>query len=85
MMGPHAYGAMAHKHIPKIEVPILFLRGENDFVVDQWEVDELVKIGEGAGNKNIRLRVVPNARHDCMENPEVMLEEIVKMMNSYSA
>ena len=85
MMGPHAYGAMAHKQIPKIEVPILFLRGENDFVVDQWEVDELVKIGEEAGNKNIRLRVVPNARHDCMENPEVMLEEIVKMMNSYSA
>jgi pimeloyl-ACP methyl ester carboxylesterase len=84
MMGPHAYGAMAHKHIPKIKTPILFIRGENDFIVDQWEVDELVKIGKEAGNKNIRLRVVPNARHDCMENPDVMLEEIIEMMNSYS-
>lgn len=85
MMGPHAYGAMAHKHIPKIKIPILFIRGENDFIVDQWEVEKLVKIGKDAGNKNIRLRVVPNAKHDCMENPEVMLEEIVEMMNSYSA
>lgn len=85
MMGPHAYGAMAHKHIPKIKTPILFLRGENDFVVDQWEVDELIRIGKEAGNENMRLRVVPDARHDCMENPEVMLDEIVGMMNSYSA
>jgi len=85
MMGPHAYGAMAYKHIPKIKTPMLFLRGENDFIVDQWEVDELVRIGKEAGNKNIRLRVVPNARHDCMENPEVMLEEIAELMNSYSA
>ena len=85
MMGPHAYGAMAHKHIPEIKTPILFLRGENDFIVDQWEVDKLVKIAKEAGNKNIKLRVVPNARHDCMENSEVMLKEIVEMMNTYSA
>jgi pimeloyl-ACP methyl ester carboxylesterase len=85
MMGPHAFGAMAYKHIPKIRTPILFLRGENDFIVDQWEVDELVKIAREAGNRNIRLRVVPSARHDCMENSEVMLEEIVEMINSYSA
>ncbi len=84
MMGPHACGAMAHKHIPKIKIPILFLRGENDFIVDQWEVDELVKIAKKAGNKNIRLRVVPNARHDCMENPEVMVNEVVSFINSYS-
>lgn len=84
MMGPHAYGAMGNRHVPKIETPILFLRGENDFVVDQWEADELVKIGKEAGNKNIRLRVVPSARHDCMENAEVMLEEVVGMMNTYS-
>ncbi len=84
MMGPHAYGAMAHKHIPKINIPILFLRGENDFIVDQWEVDELVKIAKEAGNKNIRLRVVPDARHDCMENPEVMVNEVVSFINSYS-
>ncbi len=84
MMGPHAYGAMGSRHIPKIETPILFLRGENDFIVDQWEVDELIKLAREAGNRNIRLRVVPDARHDCMENAEVMLEEIVGMMNTYS-
>jgi len=83
-MGPHAYGAMAHKHIPEAEIPILFIRGENDYIVEQWEVDELVRIGKEAGNKNIRLRIVPNARHDCMENPGVMLEEIAGMMNKYS-
>jgi alpha-beta hydrolase superfamily lysophospholipase len=84
MMGPHAYGAMAHKHIPKIKTPILFLRGENDFIVDQWEVDELVRIAKEAGNERIRLRVVPGARHDCMENPEVMVNEVVSFINSCS-
>lgn len=84
MMGPHAHGAMAHKHIPKIKNPILFLRGENDFIVDQWEVDLLVRMGKEAGNERIKLRVVPGARHDCMENPEVMVNEVVSFINSYS-
>ena len=84
MMGPEAHGAMAHKHIPKIKIPILFLRGENDYIVDQLEVDELVKLGIDSGNKNIRSTVVPEARHDCMENAEVMVSEIVRFIRACS-
>jgi alpha-beta hydrolase superfamily lysophospholipase len=83
MMGPHAHGAEAHRHIQKIKIPILFMRGEKDYLVDQWEVDELEEMVKEAGNKEARSVQIPNARHDCMENPEVMLDEIVGFINSY--
>ncbi|MDA2919844.1 alpha/beta hydrolase [Desulfobacterota bacterium AH_259_B03_O07] len=84
MMGPHADAAKAFKHIEKINIPILFMRGENDYNVQQWEIDELVKLAVTAGNNEIRSIQIPDARHDCMENPEVMLNEVASFINDYS-
>jgi len=84
MKGPHADAAKAFKHIEKINIPILFMRGENDYNVQQSEIDELVKLAVTAGNNEIRSIQIPDARHDCMENPEVMVNEIVSFINAYS-
>jgi pimeloyl-ACP methyl ester carboxylesterase len=84
MAGPEAHSAMAYKHIGKIHVPILIVRGENDPLIEEWEGEALAKIAREAGNTHVRVRQIPDARHDCMENPGEFLNEIVHMMRSYS-
>ena len=81
MAGPEANNAMAYKHIGKVKVPILMLRGEADFLVDDWEPSALAKIALESGNKHVDVKPIAKARHDCMENAEEMLQEIIDMMS----
>jgi len=85
MSGPEAHGAMIYKHIGRIKVPILFIRGEHDPLTEPWEPAALAHLAREAGNTAVRVRQIPGAQHDCMENSEVMLKEIVAMFSQYSA
>jgi pimeloyl-ACP methyl ester carboxylesterase len=84
MIGPEAHGAMIYKHIGKIKIPILLIRGEQDPLVEPWEPDALADLARKAGNAHVRVRQIPGAQHDCMENSEAMLREIIVMFSQYS-
>jgi pimeloyl-ACP methyl ester carboxylesterase len=84
MAGPEAHAAMTYKQIDKISLPILMIRGENDWIVEDWEAEALARIARESGNQNVRVKQIPDAGHDCMQNPEVMLKEIVRMMTTWS-
>lgn len=84
MAGPEAYGTMTYKHINKIMLPILIMRGESDFLVEAWEPEALSHLARESGNTNFRVRQIPVARHDCMENCDEMLKEIIDMFSTYS-
>jgi len=83
MSGPEATNAMAHKHIDKIKIPVLILRGEGDFLIENWESEALAKILRESGNFHVKIKEIPNAKHDCMENPDEMLKEIVTMFQKF--
>ena len=85
MMGPEAFNAMAHRHIGKLTVPVLLLRGEHDPLVEAWETEALAQIVRDAGRTSIRASQIAGAGHDCMENSEEMLKEIVEMMSQDAA
>ncbi len=84
MTGPEAYGTMTYRHIGKIKLPILIIRGEKDWITEPWEAEALGRIAREAGNKNVRVRLLPKARHDCMENPDAMLKEIADILTTHS-
>lgn len=85
MVGPEAHGAMIYKHIGRIKLPILLIRGEHDPLTEPWEPVALANLAREAGNIAVRVRQIPGAKHDCMENSEVMLREIIAMFSQYSA
>jgi pimeloyl-ACP methyl ester carboxylesterase len=84
MTGPEAYGTMTYRHIGGVKLPILIIRGEGDWITEEWEAEALGRLARKAGNKAVRVRKIPEARHDCMENPEEMLKAIVDMLITYS-
>ena len=84
MAGPEAHAAMTYKQIDKISLPILMIRGENDPLVEDWEAEELAQIARKSGNQNVRVRQIPDARHDCMENSDEMLRQIIHMLTTWS-
>ena len=77
MKGPEATKTRAYKLIPKVKIPILFLRGENDRLIEPRETTELAAIANEAGNSDVTIQYIPDARHDCMENPGKTIEVIV--------
>jgi alpha-beta hydrolase superfamily lysophospholipase len=83
MSGPEAHGTMTHKHMDKIDLPMLIIRGEKDHIVEAWEPDALAQIARKSGNDNVRVRQIPNAGHDCMENADEMLKEITHMLTQW--
>jgi len=82
MCGPEAYGAMSYRHIGKIALPIVFMRGELDPLVESWVPNALGAITREAGNDHVRVVEIPRAGHDCMDNPEPMLDEIVRLVSA---
>jgi alpha-beta hydrolase superfamily lysophospholipase len=82
--GPEAHGTMTYKHMDKIHLPMLMIRGENDHVVEEWEPEALAQVVRKSGNRNVRVRQIPDAGHDCMENADEMLKEIVHMLTTWS-
>jgi len=81
MRSPEAENAKTYKHIDKIKIPVLFINGKNDYIVELWEPKELKKILERSGNKNVKIRLIPDAQHDCMENPKATLTAISNWVN----
>ncbi len=77
MKGPEATKTKTYKLIPKVKIPILFLRGENDRLVESQETIKLASIAKEAGNSDVTIKYIPDARHDCMENPTDTTEAIV--------
>ena len=84
MIGPEAYNAMSYKLIDRISLPMLMIRGAFDHLVESGEAEKLAGIARNAGNNNIRVKEIPNADHDCMENADIMLDEICGMFERYS-
>jgi alpha-beta hydrolase superfamily lysophospholipase len=82
MCGPEAHGAITHRHIGKIALPMLIMRGEVDPLIANWEPDALAATAREAGNENVRVVSITGAHHDCMENPEAMVDEIVGLVSS---
>lgn len=78
MRSPHAARAKTCDIIDKVAVPALFINGKNDDIVFADEPRKLKEIMNGAGNGAVTVEYIPDAKHDCMENPEVSAEVIDK-------
>ena len=76
MRSPEADNAKTYKLIDKIKIPKLFINGKNDDIVEAWEPKELKKILTRSGNNNVKMRLIPDAKHDCMENPKATIAAI---------
>jgi pimeloyl-ACP methyl ester carboxylesterase len=76
MIGPEAGAAMVYRHIGRIGLPILMMRGEHDQLVEAWEPEVLAGLAREAGNARVRVAAIPGAGHDCMEDADRMLQEI---------
>lgn len=84
MKGPEATKTRAYELIPKVKIPILLLRGENDRLIENWETTELAAIANKSGNKDVTIKYIPDARHDCMENPVKTTDVIAEWISSGS-
>jgi len=82
MRSPEAGNAKTNKLITKVKVPILFLQGENDDILAPWESRELARLAREAGNPDVTVKYIPNAMHDCMENPDETIKAIVGWISS---
>jgi predicted esterase len=60
------------------------IRGENDWIVEDWEAEALARIARESGNQNVWVKQIPVAGHDCMQNPDEMLKEIIQMLTTWS-
>jgi len=76
MRSPEAIFAKTCDLIDQVKVPILFIHGEIDDVVDPTEPKDLMDILQKKGNKEVELVYIPEAKHDCMENPEATIAAI---------
>lgn len=77
MRSPEAENAKTYKLMPKIKLPVLFLQGENDDIVEVWEGKELARLVRKAGNSKVAVKYIPRAGHDCMENPAETVKAVV--------
>lgn len=76
MRGPHAYYAKTCEIINDVKIPVLFIHGVDDDIVDVWEPKELKNIMNQTGNEDVTLRYIPGAKHDCVENPKESIDAI---------
>ena len=53
----------------KVKTPTLILQGATDQQVTAEQAEVLAKIMRGAGNKDVTLKVFPNANHLFVEDP----------------
>ena len=81
MRSPEAYNAKTNEIIQDVKMPVLFIHGENDYIVGPEEPTSLVKILNDSGNKDVELTFIPDAKHDCMENPNVTIDTLVSWLS----
>jgi len=85
MRGPQAYYAKTCEIIENVKVPVLFIHGADDDIVDVWEPKELKNIMNQSGNEDVTLRYIPGAKHDCVENPKDSIDAITKWISEVNA
>ncbi|MGH7891975.1 MAG: alpha/beta fold hydrolase, partial [Thermodesulfobacteriota bacterium] len=73
---PEAHHAKTCTVMPRVKVPVLFLQGVNDDILEEWESRELARLASEAGNGSVDVRYIENAKHDCMENPDAASDSI---------
>lgn len=83
MRGPEAYNAKTNEIISGVKLPVLFIHGNEDYIVGHEEPESLVEILNKAGNQNVQLSFIPKAKHDCMENPEVTIDVLVDWLSKF--
>lgn len=83
MRSPEAYNAKTCEIISEIKLPVLFIHGNEDDVVEKWEPNELKDILNKAGNNDVQLTYIPDAKHDCMENPGFTTKTIVNWLSRF--
>lgn len=78
MRSPEAHHAKTCTVMPRVKVPVLFLQGANDDILEEWESRELARLASEAGNSSVDVRYIENAKHDCMENPDAASDSIAR-------
>ncbi|MGH7850405.1 MAG: alpha/beta hydrolase [Thermodesulfobacteriota bacterium] len=76
MRSPEAHHAKTCTVMSRVKVPVLFLQGVNDDILEEWESRELARLASEAGNGSVDVRYIENAKHDCMENPDAASDSI---------
>jgi hypothetical protein len=82
MRSPEAHHAKTCTVIPRVKVPVLFLQGVNDDILEEWESRELARLAAEAGNDSVDVRYIENAKHDCMENPDAASDSIARWIEA---
>ncbi|WP_462137663.1 alpha/beta hydrolase family protein [Candidatus Mycalebacterium sp.] len=70
MRSPDAERAKTKNIIGAVAAPVLFLNGANDDIVFAGEPEKLKDILNKSGNSNVEIEYIPDAGHDCLDNPE---------------
>lgn len=83
MRSPEAENAKTNEIISRVKIPVLFIHGEFDDVVGAEEIEELLAILKKSGNKKAELKFIPNAKHDCMENPPATIEALTGWLSGF--
>jgi len=83
MRSPEAYNAKTNEIIAGVKIPILFIHGDNDYVVGAKEPESLVDILNSSGDQDVQLTFVPDAKHDCMENPTATVDTLIKWLSNF--
>ena len=84
MRSPEAHNAKTYEIISGLTVPVLFIHGENDHAVEGDEPRELKRILNESGNDNVEVVFIPDAKHDCMENPGVTVPVLTEWLSNIS-
>ncbi len=82
MRSPSAARAKTCDIIDRVAVPVLFINGADDNIVFPGEPEELKEILNSAGNDRVEIEYIPDAGHDCMENPEASAKVIDRWIKS---
>ncbi len=84
MRSPEATNAKTYEIISDLSIPVLFIHGENDYAVDPDEPRELKRILNESGNNDVEIKFIPDARHDCMENPGATVPVLIEWLSNIS-
>lgn len=82
MRSPEADNAKTYKIITEVKTPILFLQGKNDDILERRECYELARLARRAGNRNVKVKYIPEAKHDCLENPDATINAVVNWIRN---
>ncbi len=78
MRSPESAHAKTCDIIGDVSVPVLFINGANDDIVFAGEPERLTEILKRSGNCEVKIEYIPDAGHDCMENPDASADIIYR-------